>query len=141
MKFLVYKYLRSLLLIFIFSACSLSERRILDENRIIQAELTSILMEARTIDDLLSKRQDLERLFNRLVDIAIAAQMWSEKHDECSLDLSEEDYKQSEALDEAMNQTLKIPGAEYLLRDTQAAALEKLDAFEQKRLKRRSGKL
>lgn len=129
------------LVFFLCSSCSQSSDSILEENMVVQEHLFQRLSQVKDMEDLLKERLELERLFNQLVDVAINAQIWSDRHENSLLPISERCEKLSYLLEITLNRVRRIEGADLFLRDIQAGALERLDTFEQKRVKKKVGKL
>lgn len=123
----------------LLTSCTSLSDQILEDTRRIESELILILSKAQKIEDLVAHRQELQRLFEQLSEDAIAAARWSEERGGENLPLTEKDHKLALVLVGALEHARSIEGADSLLREVQGEALERLDAFEQKKLKK-SGK-
>lgn len=115
------------------SSCASADSRIRQETRLTLVELVDALEEIECIDDLLAKREELQGLFYRLVDNAIAAKEWSMRFQR-SFPLEEKDHILAQKLEYVFQACCEIEGAEYVLKELQASPLERLDTVAQKEL-------
>lgn len=113
------------------ASCTSSYSRIQYESRQTLSELIGVLEKIETIDDLLAAKEELQLLFFRLVDVAIAAKEWSFRN-QVPFPLEERDRILVQKLEYAFQACCEIEGAEYVLKELQAAPLERLDMITQK---------
>jgi hypothetical protein len=105
-----------------------------DEGETIAYSLIEELRHVHSRDDLLAKTPKLKQLFHSLVDLAIAARDFREKHPEANF-LSQGSRKEetvSDQLREELNRIFLIEGGREIIEKAQEEALNRLDAFEKK---------
>ncbi len=128
-------YLLLLLLIFALSGCgrnSLEDFRL--EGEEVAYTLIQELRKIRTRDQLRNSSGKLQRLFNDLADIMIAALEFRQKHPGLEKNLLPFNNKLNNQLRFELNRIYKIEGGRQIIEKCEEQALHRLDAFE-KRLK------
>lgn len=125
------------LVILLTSCSSPSLEDFRSEGEATSRELTAELKQIRSRDDLLIHAPRLQTLFNRLVEIILAAESFKELQDQTTVELSVNRHSAiSDQLRIELNRVLHMEGGREVIERAQEAALNRLDAFEQnKRLK------
>ncbi len=121
---------------FVLTSCTSLSQHILEDTRRVEKELILILSKAEKIEDLVSQKAELQSLFQQLAENAIAASRWSDQHGGENLPLTEKDHKLAQVLAGSLAHARAIVGADSVLREAQAEALELLDAYEQKKIRK-----
>lgn len=124
------------LIFFFLSACNAkSPDYFLAQSRAINRELLELTENIEDLDDLLAAQAPLQRLFNQLVDVMIAAHKWQIKTS-VIWQGTEEDQRLCRELKSQFCRLYQIPTAKVLIEKCQETALMRLDTFErrQKRL-------
>jgi hypothetical protein len=121
-----------LLFLITFTSCSFSALEdFRAEGEAVSREITLELTHIRSRDDLLVHAPRLQELFNRLVDIILAAEAFREEHPEVSLVLPDsQNTAISDHLRIELNRVLHLEGGREVIDRTQEAALNRLDLFE-----------
>lgn len=125
------------ILIFLCSCRQKTQSDFQARSRLITAELIASLQQIDDLDSLIEAQRRLQCHFDALVDVMIEARKWQMKT-KASWVLSEEDHQQSRQLACELNRLLRNPLARHFLEKAQNPALERLDAFEKRKIARNS---
>lgn len=111
-------------------------KRSLDDFRLEGEEvvhsLTQELRKIRTRDQLLKSTGKLQRLFNELTDIMIAAHGFNQKQIKSEKSPMPFNSELNNRLRSELNRIYKIEGGRQIIEKCQEQALHRLDAFEKK---------
>jgi len=126
-----------MLLLLLFVSCGRHSLDDFEEEG--EGVMRSLIQDLRTIhtrDQLLSSTGRLKRLFERLVDIIIAAEEYRLSHPEAAKDgLAGPNHELSDQLRIELNRVYQIEGGRLMIEKCQEIALHRLDAFEKQRMK------
>lgn len=129
------KLILSFILILAFTGCA---RRSLDdfkdEGESVTRSLIQELSKIRNRRQLLTASPKLQRLFNQLTDVMIAAQEFRQKFPDANKDIIFSNNELSDQLRLELNRIYKIEGGRQIIEKCQEQSLYRLDAYE-KRMK------
>ena len=117
------------MLIFSCGKSTLEDYR--EEGRSVTKELIQELKKIRNKDQLLVSAAKLQKLFDQMVDVMIAAQNQKlELHKQEGLELTKEDHDLSDSLRFELNRVYNIEGGKAIIEKTQEKALNRLENYE-----------
>lgn len=140
--FISYHFLSLFIFALLLSCSSRSPEDFHDEGEGIVRALTAELKKIHSRDDLLLHTSKLQKLFNELADVIIAAQEYKDQHPNLELRAElhtmnkKEQQTSSDQLRIELNRILHMEGGRETLEKVQEEALNRLDAFEQSRSKK-----
>ena len=108
-----------------------------EEGLSISKSMTEELHQIHSRDDLVASSPRLKKLFGDLVDLIIAAYEFKDSHPEYHLEGVEKLISNSQPLREEVSRIYRIEGARELLEKIQEESLNRLDAYERRRTKRK----
>lgn len=119
-----------LLALALFSCSPSSNEEFREAGRSINRSLIKELQGVRSRSDLTASLPTLEHLFERLVDVMIAARKFqmAQKSNE-PFSFSKEDLQISDLLRTELNRIYRLPGGKELIEKAQQRSLDRLDRF------------
>ena len=126
-------FLYLLLLIFLTACGPSSLEDFQEEGGAVSRSLINELSHIHTRNELQAASPKLKRLFNDLVDVMIAANVYAERHHDAeSAVISSKQHALSEKLRTELARIYAIKGGRELIEKCQEEALNRLDAYEKK---------
>lgn len=108
-----------------------------EEGEGVTRSLVQELQSIHTREDLLNSSASLQGLFDKLVDVMIAAQQYRDKHPQLDQNVvSKPNRELSDQLRIELNRLFQIEGGREIIEKYQDPSLQRLDAFERKFKKR-----
>ena len=127
------------ILIFFTTSCgprSLNDFR--QEGEGIAEDIVKELKQIHSTEEFPQHSIRLKKLFNKLVDVIIAAHEYKNTYSSANLDVDSSNYTASESLREQFVRIFKMEGGQEKLEKCEQEALNRLDAYE-KELKKQRG--
>ena len=127
------------LICFLGTACgssSLEDFR--EEGNKVSSSLISELKNVHSRDDLILAGSRLKQHFNQLVEVMIAANEYKETHPQAEpAEFADRDQELSSILKEELKKIYRLEGGRELIEKYQEEALNRLNAYETQKIKRR----
>lgn len=126
-------------LIFLLTSCtksSLEEYR--DEGEGIIRSLIKTLQVVESKNDLIDSCAHLEKLFDQLARLMIAAKEFQESHPKIDQKLTKENHELSDQLRFELNRIFHIDGGKELIEHCQEHSVQLLDAYEKRIQKKKN---
>lgn len=123
--------------LFLFSCATKSLEDFREEGESVTKSLIQEMEEIKNKKDLVKAKSKLQRLFIRLVDIIIEAEMLQEASSDEIIELTPENHELSDRLRSELNRLYEIPGGYEIIEKCQEEALQRLDTFKKAKLKKK----
>lgn len=109
-----------------------------EQGKSLTHKLLAELEPINSREEILKIAPRLQKIFDEMVSVMIAAREFTEKHPKMGeSDLNDADHELSEQLRLELNRIYKIDGCREVVEKAQRQALQRLDIFEKRREKKR----